>query len=58
MAFKDSKGGVKPMDVGTSAQTHMPVGSGSRPNMSKMAIETSAPSDPHGLGRKPAGALS
>lgn len=58
MAFKDSKGGVKPSDVGTSAKVHMGKMTGTRPNESSMGIETSAPSDPHGLGRKPPGALS
>ena len=33
------------------------VGSGSRPTKSKIKIPTSAPTDPHGLGRKPPGAL-
>jgi hypothetical protein len=33
------------------------VGSGSRPTGGKIPIKTSAPTDPKGLGRKPAGAL-
>jgi hypothetical protein len=33
------------------------VGGGSRPVRSKIPIETSAPSDPHGLSRKPPGSL-
>lgn len=56
--FKDNKGGVKPMMVGDSAKVHIPVGSGSRPVTSKMAIATSAPKDPHKLdSRAPAGFL-
>ena len=41
----------------SSAALGVAVGSGSRPTNSKFKIETSAPMDPHGLGRKPAGAL-
>lgn len=52
--LKDNKGGVKPMDVGTSAKVHIPAGSGSRPTTSKVGIETSAPDNPHTLGRAPA----
>lgn len=55
--LKDNKGGVKPMDVGTSAKTFVNVGSGSRPGTSKIGIETSAPNNPHTLGRDPGGAL-
>ncbi|GAC1664489.1 MAG: hypothetical protein PVS3B2_00180 [Candidatus Dormibacteraceae bacterium] len=42
---------------GTSMKQNTAVGSGSRPGPSKVKIATSAPSDPKGLGRKPAGAL-
>lgn len=56
--FKNNKGGVKPTMMGNSAKTFMPVGSGSRPVTSKIAIETSAPSMPHKLdSRAPAGFL-
>lgn len=56
--FKNNKGGVKPTMVGDSAKVHIPAGSGSRPVTSKMAIETSAPRDPHKLdSRAPAGFL-
>lgn len=51
--LKDNKGGVKPMDVGTSAKTFMNVGTGSRPTTSKIGIETSAPDEPHTLSRAP-----
>lgn len=54
--FKDSKGGVMP-----PAQSSMPQNtathSGSRPNQSRVAIETSAPANPHTLGRAPGGWL-
>ncbi len=42
---------------GTSAPQNTSVGSGSRPTSSKYKIETSAPSDPHTLGRGVPGAL-
>lgn len=42
---------------GSSAQTHVPVGSGSRPGKSKINIETSAPSNSKTLGRDVAGSL-
>lgn len=57
MAFKENMGGVKPTDVGTSAKVHMGDMGGNRPNQSKMAIETSAPKNPHTLGRDPGGSL-
>ena len=47
---------VKPQK-GSSAPQNTAVGSGSRPTSSKIKIETSAASDPQGLGRKPAGSL-
>jgi hypothetical protein len=53
-----SKGGVMP-PAQSSAPTHIPAGTGSRPGPGKYPIPTSAPSDPHGLdGRKTPGALS
>ena len=48
---------MKPTDVGTSAAQNTSVGSGSRPTPSKVKIATSAPTDPHGLGRMSPGAL-
>lgn len=50
--FKKPQGGVK-HPAETSAKVHIPVGSGSRPVTSKMAIDTSAPMNPHTLGRAP-----
>lgn len=47
--FKMNKGGVKAPMKGNSAKTFMPVGSGSRPGTSKIAIDTSAPAVPHRL---------
>lgn len=56
MMLKGDRGGVRP-----PAQSSMPqntaVGSGSRPNGSKVMIETSAPAQPHELDRAPAGWL-
>ena len=43
---------IKPAK-GTSAAQNTAVGSGSRPTKSKMKIDTSAPLDPHTLGRAP-----
>lgn len=48
---------MKPTDVGTSAPQSTSVGSGSRPTPSKFKTETSAPKEPHTLGRAPSGAL-
>lgn len=42
---------------GGSAKTFSPVGSGARPTKSKHAIQSSAPSDPHTMGRGVKGAL-
>lgn len=42
---------------GSSMKQGTSVGSGSRPGKSKIKIPTSAPMDPHGLGRRPPGAL-
>lgn len=44
-------------ESGDSAMQNTAVGSGSRPTPSKFKIETSAPEDPHTLGRKTPGAL-
>jgi hypothetical protein len=54
--FKKDMGSIKPPKE-TSAPQNTAVGSGSRPNSSKMAIETSAPANAHTLGRDPGGAL-
>ena len=50
------KGVVQPKG-GNSAPQNTSVGSGSRPTKSKMPIESSAPMDPHTLGRGTPGAL-
>lgn len=56
--LKNNKGGVKPASKGNSAKVHIPVGSGSRPTTSKIAIPTSAPANAHSLdSRMPKGAL-
>lgn len=56
--FKMNKGGVKAPKIGGSAKVHMAVGSGSRPNKSKIAIESSAPTMAHKLdSRAPKGFL-
>ena len=47
---------IKPAK-GTSAAQNTAVGSGSRPTKSKMKIDTSAPMDPHTLGRAPKDSL-
>lgn len=54
--FKDDVGAVRPPKGGSSPQGTA-VRSGSRPTTSKIAIPTSAPSDPHTLGRAPSGWL-
>lgn len=52
-----TKGSVK-APAQSSNKLNTSVGSGSRPGTVKMPIESSAPSDPHTLDRKPpAGAL-
>ena len=56
MAFKHNIGGVKP-DMEKSAKVHIEVGSGSRPNASKVEIPTSAPPNAHSLDRAPSGWL-
>lgn len=50
--FKDDKGAVRPPSS-TSAKQNTDVGSGSRPTGGRVAIPTSAPADPHTLGRAP-----
>jgi hypothetical protein len=44
-------------EKGNSAPQNTSVGSGSRPTKSKMPIESSAPMDPHTLGRGTPSAL-
>ena len=46
-----------PQEHGDSAMQNTAVGSGSRPTKSKFMIDTTAPSDPHTMGRKTPGAL-
>jgi hypothetical protein len=53
MAFKGDKGGVRP-PAQSSAPQNTAVGSGSKPTGGKHTIETSAPANPHELGRAPA----
>jgi hypothetical protein len=48
--FKDDKGGVRPPAQSSKPQDTS-VGSGSRPTGGKIGIPTSAPDDPHTLGR-------
>ena len=48
--FKGDKGGVMPPPQ-TSMKQNTDVGSGSRPNGGKVEIPSSAPADPHMLGR-------
>jgi hypothetical protein len=56
MAIIHDSPSMKP-EPQTSAPQNTAVGSGSRPTMSKIKIETSAPEDPKTLGRKTPGAL-
>lgn len=49
--------GSMPQEKGNSAKQNTAVGSGSRPTTSKHPIQTSAPADPHTLGRAPKGWL-
>lgn len=49
------KGAQEPR--GTSTPQNTAVGSGSRPTRSRIGIESSAPADPYGLGRKTGNAL-
>lgn len=46
-----------PQPSGGSAKVWTPAGSGSRPVLSRMPIETSAPTEPHTLDRAPPGWL-
>jgi hypothetical protein len=55
--FKSDPGAVKPSSKGGSAPQNTSVGSGSRPTQSKINIPTSAPMDPHTLGRDVPGSL-
>ncbi len=48
---------AKKSDNRSSASQNTAVGSGSRPTPSRMKIPTSAPSQPHELGRAPKGWL-
>jgi len=51
--LKPTTGGVK----ASSPKQGTSVGSGSRPTTSKIAIGSSAPTEPHTLGRAPSGWL-
>lgn len=52
-----SNAGNMPMDSRKSAPQNTSVGSGSRPSTGKEPIATSAPKEPHTLGRAPEGWL-
>ncbi len=52
-----SKSPSMPQEKGSSMQQNTAVGSGSRPTKSKVTIETSAPTNPHTLGRDVPGSL-
>ena len=54
--FKNDKGAIRAPAQSSKPQSTA-VGSGSRPNSGKVGIDTSAPSDPHTLGRSVPGAL-
>lgn len=54
--FKDDHGGTRPPKQ-SSAPQMTAVGGGSRPTASKIATPSSAPMDPHTLGRAPEGWL-
>ncbi len=54
--FKNDVGGVRPPKQ-SSAPQNTAVGGGSRPTTSKIATPTSAPTQPHTLGRAPNGWL-
>lgn len=53
--FSDSP--AMPQEKGSSMSQGTSTGSGSRPTKGMTMTPSSAPTDPHGLGRKPAGAL-
>lgn len=56
--FKNDVGGVRPPSTGGSMPQNTSVGSGSRPEaQSKIGIPTSAPANPHTLGRDVPGSL-
>lgn len=48
---------IAKQDTRKSAPQNTSVGSGSRPTTSSMKIDTSAPAQPHELGRAPSGWL-
>lgn len=48
---------IKPMSEPSGDVPRVDVGSGSRPSKSKIDIPTSAPAEPHTLGRAPSGWL-
>lgn len=50
--FKDDVGGTRP-DGQKSSKMDTSVGGGSRPTTSKIGTPTSAPKNPHTLGRAP-----
>lgn len=54
--FKNDRGGVKAPSQSSKPQSTA-VGSGARPNASKIAIDTSAPADAHTMGRSTSGYL-
>lgn len=54
--FKNDVGGLRAPKE-SSAPQNTAVGGGSRPTTSKIATPTSAPSEPHTLGRAPSGWL-
>lgn len=56
MALISQHGGVAPPAQSSRGQ-NTSVGSGSRPTPSKIKIDSSAPHNPHTLGRDPGGAL-
>lgn len=57
MSIISPSNGSIPQEKGNSAKQNTSVGSGSRPTKSSMPIKTSAPMNPHTLGRDPGGSL-
>lgn len=53
MGIISKSNGSMPMSKGTSAAQNTSVGSGSRPTKGMEPIPTSAPKEPHTLGRAP-----